>query len=525
MRYPDTHVTYRDHLGGFVGSGNRHLLVALSAALIVTSACGTRLPDEAFRQGEVVLETEGAVQSGGSGPRTGGDRDTETDPADSGGQAAQPGSGGETDDPGAPAEDGGSADPGAAPSGPAASGPNQASDVGVTETTIKVGTIVAENGVLGDAFAPVARGIRAWVGKVNASGGINGRKVELASCDDREDRSRALSCARRLVEQDQVFAIVATNTRALGGAAPYLAEKKIPVLGVPITNAFYRWPNFFSAYGAPYKRDGQEVGHQDQLRSLSGGYRWFKENLGVTKAAVVAYDISESAQAGKFIAKGLELEGFQVDQYTVSFAAPSFDQVVADMQRKKTEIVFDAMDDGANRRFCDTLSRRGYEVKAKVSTIVGMGQSLGNDFNETCRNVTYITGSSIAYTQTQIPGVAAFRQAFSKYQPGQELHQWALEAFEFGNMFAEAVSTMGPAPTRAGLIEHFNSQSQEKVIDGVLIRGGYQPVDFGAERTKHCFGISRWQDDKDGWIQATNTFPFCYPDAFQYFTPVAERGD
>jgi branched-chain amino acid transport system substrate-binding protein len=525
VRYPDTHVTYRDHLGGFVGSGNRHLLVALSAALIATSACGTRLPDEAFRQGEVVLETEEAGESGRSGPANGSDTGTDAGPTGAGPAAADPGSGDAPTAPGAEGDSAGPADPGAGPGGPAASGPNQASDVGVTETTIKVGTIVAENGVLGDAFAPVARGIRAWVGHINASGGINGRKVELSSCDDREDRSRALSCARRLVEQDQVFAIVATNTRALGGAAPYLAEKKIPVFGVPITNAFYRWPNFFSAYGAPYKRDGQEVGHQDQLRSQSGAYRWFKQNLGVTKAAVVAYDISESAQAGKFMAEGLELEGFQVDLYTVSFAAPSFDQVVADMQRKKTEIVFDAMDDGANRRFCDTLARRGYQVKAKVSTIVAMGQSLGNDFNETCRNVTFIGGSSIPYTQTKVPGVAAFRQAFDRYQPGQELHQWALEAYELGNMFAEGVSTMGPAPTRTGLIAHFNGLKGERVVDGVLLQEGYQPADFGAERQKDCFTISRWLDDKDGWVQATDQFPFCYPDAFQYFTPVAERGD
>ena len=42
-------------------------------------------------------------------------------------------------------------------------GPNQASDVGITATTITLGNITAENGVLGDAFAPAARGVRAWV--------------------------------------------------------------------------------------------------------------------------------------------------------------------------------------------------------------------------------------------------------------------------------------------------------------------------------------------------------------------------
>ena len=65
----------------------------------------------------------------------------------------------------------------------------------------------------------------------------------------------------------------------------------------------------------------------------------------------------------------------------------------------------------------------------------------------------------------------------------------------------------------------------ERVVDGVLLQEGYQPADFGAERQKDCFAIARWQDDKGGYVQATDAFPFCYADAFQYFTPVAEQGD
>ena len=494
------------------------------------SACGTRLDDEAFVQTRVVEDGEIA---GGDGQQTR-DRSTATTVAgDEPAADGQTGSGDSGADAGSdPGATGGSAGPtpgggeAPAPGGPAAAqGPNQASDVGVTENSLRVGTIVAENGVLGDAFAPVARGMRAYVGHVNANGGIRGRKVELFTCDDREDRSRALDCARRLVEQDEVFAIIATNTRALGGAAPYLADKRIPVFGIPITNAFYRWNNFFSIYGGSYERDGKTVGHENQLRSLSGGYRWFKDTLNISKAAVVAYDIAESAQAGEFMAKGLELEGFQVDQYTVSFAAPSFDQVVADMQRKKTEIVFDAMDDGANRRFCDTLARRGYQVKAKVSTIVGMGHSVGQDFNETCREVMYVAGSSVPYTETGVPVIAEFRSAYSKYQPGAELHQWAVEAYLLGKMFAQGMEALGAAPTRAGLIDHFNKRSDDVIIDNALVSGGYQPGNFSAKTDKQCFSVARWQDAKGGWVQATDKFPFCVPDAYQYFTPVRERGD
>ena len=496
---------------------------AVLAGLLL-AACGTRLPDSAF------VETDGSVAQGGSAGQSIGSTDggsTGTDRGDSAGS----GTNGSTDggvDSGSVgrAGGGGSGGGGTGSAGDpgAPQGPNQASDVGITATTITLGAIVAENGVLGDAFAPAARGMRAWAAATNAKGGVGGRSIVLKTCDDREDRSRSLECARRLVEQDKVFALVGVNTRAIGGAAQYLDDKGVPVMGFPITNSFYRYPHFWGAYSQGYARDGKTVGYKGNIMSLSGSYRWFKQNLGVTKAAVFSYDIDESKQAGSFILKGLELEGFDVTSYAVSFAAPSFDQAVADMQNKGTQIVFDAMDDGANRKLCDAMERRRFAPKAKVSTIVSMGDSVGNDYNDTCRNSVYITGESMPYSNTKVPAVAEFRAAFAKYQPGQELHEWALEAWAQGVMLADGVRSMGATPTRKGL-EGF-LRAQRKYTAGGLLGGlDWQPINYDAATGEDCFTIARWLDDKGGWVQATNKFPFCYPDAKQYGTPALEQGN
>jgi len=493
------------------------MVLGLVATLLL-AACGTRLPDEAFeaegqlvavdgtRNGDQGLDAGEAAAEGIDGAALEAPTDTVAGeaPVDAGG---------------APAEGNGEA---AAAPGPG--GPNQASDVGITPTTITLGNITAESGVLGDAFAPSVRGLRAWVQATNAKGGINGRTIVLKTCDDQEVRSRALACARKLVEQDKVFALVATNTRSLGGAAQYLQDQGIPVIGIPITNSFYRYSHFWTAYGTGYARDNQTVGVGGALSSLSGGYRWFRENLGVTKAAVFTYDIAESAQAGAFITKGLQLEGFEVTAYTISFAAPSFDQAVADMERKGIEIVFDGIDDGANRKLCDALGRRQYPLEAKVSTIVSMGQSVGKDYNDTCRNVVYVAGSSVPYTATKVPAVAEFRSAFERYQPGQELHQWALEGWAQAVMVADGIRGMGPAPTRKGL-EDFLRGLEKYSAGGIMTGTQYKPLDYSRPTAEHCFTIARWQDDKGGWVEATNAFPFCYPDAKQYTTPAAEQGN
>ena len=476
------------------------------------AACGTRLPDEAF--------VEAGVAAGGGGLAAGPGGANATTGSTLPGGAPAPTIAGGSGGPGATLP-GGAPAPG---SGPAAGGPNQASDVGITETTIRIGTIVAENGILGDAFAPAVRGLRAWVEWINAQGGINGRTVELFTCDDREDRSRALQCAQRLVERDQVFALVATNTRALGGAATYLAESGIPVLGIPITNAFNRFQNFYSVYGSGYPRDGSAVGDDNTLNSQTGVYRWFRENMGVTEAAVFYYDIPESSQAGEFIQKGLELEGFNVTPYVVSFAAPSFDQAVADMERRGVEIIMDGMDDGANRALCDAMSRRGFSVRAKVSTIVVYGASVGTTFNETCRNSMYVPGDSAPYTDTSVPIIAEFNTAMARYQPGEELHQWALEAWFMASIVQDGVAAMGAAPTRAGFVQFINGL-ENYTGNGIMDEVDYQVEDHTAPTREHCFVIVRWQDTAPGgWIRATPSFPYCIADAKQYQTGIAEDG-
>jgi hypothetical protein len=39
-----------------------------------------------------------------------------------------------------------------------------------------------------------------------------------------------------------------------------------------------------------------------------------------------------------------------------------------------------------------------------------------------------------------------------------------------------------------------------------------------------CTTVARWQDSKGGWVQATQKFPYCYPDAKVYGSPALEQG-
>lgn len=488
------------------------VLLLLVGALL--AACGTRLDDEAFVAEQRITTVEGDDLAIGPDDDDGADATTTTAVAGGDDGPGETGGG-----------DGGSGEGGGGGGEGGDGGPNQASDTGVTETTIRIGNITAENGALGDTFAPAVRGLRAWVEHTNANGGIRGRKIELFTCDDREDRARTLECARRLVEGDQVFAIVAANTRAMGGASQYLADQGVPVIGFPINNAYYRFPNYFNLYANYYARDGETVGFNGKIASYSGEYRWYRENLGVSKAAVFAYDVAESSQAADRFAKGLESEGFTVQRYTVSFAAPSFDQAVADMQRRGIELVYDSMDDGANRRLCDAMTRRKFTPKAKVSTVVILGDGVDANYDQNCRNVIFVPTESVPYTTASNAEVAEFRAAYQRYQPGLPFHQWALEAWAQGNIAADAIESMGPAPTRAGFIEFLDTMPAN-TGEGIMIGTEFAEgrLDYNQARAKDCFNIVRWQDSKGGWTLASSPAPFCVADANRILSDAGEQG-
>ena len=73
--------------------------------------------------------------------------------------------------------------------------------------------------------------------KVNAEGGVNGRRIRVVRLDDAYDTSRALDNARELVERQQVFALVhSVGTGITGKLLPYVDERGVPHVH-PLTGA------------------------------------------------------------------------------------------------------------------------------------------------------------------------------------------------------------------------------------------------------------------------------------------------
>src|SRR5579863_8801465 len=79
-------------------------------------------------------------------------------------------------------------------------------DPGATDTEIKIGNIMPYSGPA-SAYATIGKTEDAYFRKINAEGGINGRKISFISYDDGYSPPKTVEQARKLVEADEVLLI------------------------------------------------------------------------------------------------------------------------------------------------------------------------------------------------------------------------------------------------------------------------------------------------------------------------------
>ena len=105
-------------------------------------------------------------------------------------------------------------------------------DTGATDTEIKIGNIMPYSGPL-SAYALIGRTEAAFFTKINAEGGINGRKINFISYDDAFSPPKTVEQARKLVESDGVLLIFQSlGTPTNNAIRQYMNLKKVPQLFV-----------------------------------------------------------------------------------------------------------------------------------------------------------------------------------------------------------------------------------------------------------------------------------------------------
>jgi branched-chain amino acid transport system substrate-binding protein len=105
-------------------------------------------------------------------------------------------------------------------------------DTGASDKEIVIGNINPYSGPA-SAYGSIGKSIGAYFDKINAEGGINGRKIKYISVDDGYNPAKTVEQARKLVEQDEVFVLFQPlGTPPNSAIHKYMNDKKVPHLFV-----------------------------------------------------------------------------------------------------------------------------------------------------------------------------------------------------------------------------------------------------------------------------------------------------
>ncbi|MBS4215175.1 ABC transporter substrate-binding protein [Neobacillus rhizophilus] len=282
---------------------------------------------------------------------------------------------------------------------------------GVTDDEIVLGAWAPLSGAAAQ-WGTLVKGAQSYFNKVNAEGGINGRKIRYVAYDDEYQPSRSVAAAKKLVEEDKVFAIVgALGTSHHKAALPYLTKKGIPVVAFasgdssfvnpPIKTYFGLQTNYdiesriFSQYAAKElkaKTVGILFQNDDFGKSYLAGAQKELKKLGIDIAAEVAYNLND-----------------------VDFSTPA-------MQMKKANpdviLVFGAVKPVAG--FWKELDKIGGKKPAIFNYGSGSDMTIfelaGNDVMEGVMSSTWMTSVS----EKDNPKIQAYLKQFTKDYPDED---------------------------------------------------------------------------------------------------------
>ncbi|NBE53948.1 ABC transporter substrate-binding protein [Streptomyces boluensis] len=189
----------------------------------------------------------------------------------------------------------------------ASGGDKGGSTRGVTDDSIKVGGIVSMTTSSGYSKKDTDLGARARYDRANAEGGVNGRKIDyLGAEDDGQDPAKNLASARKLVQQEKVFAVSPMSSVTFSGA-DFLDKEKVPTFGWGTIPQFCGPEHIYGFTGCLVPMPGGTITQawQEGLADVMGGAKG-------KSVAILANDNDAGTFAIRTYKQGFAAAGFDV---------------------------------------------------------------------------------------------------------------------------------------------------------------------------------------------------------------------
>jgi ABC-type branched-subunit amino acid transport system substrate-binding protein len=446
--------------------------------VLALPGCGLRV-DHDTRQALLRNELgKGPAASSGEGTATGsgaggtGEGATSTTGAGAGSSTS-----GGTTSTGTTGTTGTSTSTGAGPTAPPA-GNGGATDIGVTPTTVTVGTIADRSGPRPGLFDSTIAGVQAYFAYVNSKGGVYGRKLQTTTGDSGTSCNKTADAHRALISK--VFAFVGSFGVYDNCAASVLnANPGIADVSYAISRERGAVKTNFSTQ---LQSGGAQAGPAIVFKQK---YPGIEKKLGALVADVAASRSAWSNLRNMYLKNGYQL----VYEQFVSPTEVDFTRYVIGMRQAGVDMVVLTNDISGEVKFVNAAQQQSYHPRVITTRAVFYDPSFKDLISGNPTNVFSELGSALYFNKDErnIPGVALFQDWMTKTASDQPQDSFAVFGWCQAKLFVDALVKAGPKATRPSLMAAL--RSIHSLEDGGLLPSG----DPALKKPTPCFIIAHWE--------------------------------
>jgi branched-chain amino acid transport system substrate-binding protein len=341
-------------------------------------------------------------------------------------------------------------------------------DTGASDTEIKIGNIMPYSGPA-SAYGVIGKTEQAYFDKINADGGINGRKIKFITYDDAYSPPKAVEQARKLVESDEVLVVFnPLGTPSNSAIQKYLNAKKVPQLFVATGATKWNDPkdfpwtmgwqpsyqseaHIYAKYLLKEKPDAK-IGVLYQNDDFGKDYlKGLKDGFGAKASLIIAeesYETSEPSIDGHIV----KLKAANPDVF-ISITTPKF---AAQAIKKLAEIDWHPL----------------HIVSNVSSSVGGVLKPAGYENSQGILSATYAKDGADPQWNND-PGMKKFFEFLAKYYPeGDKLNSSVVYGYGAAQTMVKVLQMCGDDLTRANVMKQAASLKDfepDTLLPGVKI--------------------------------------------------------
>lgn len=319
------------------------------------------------------------------------------------------------------------------------------------EPVILFGQSAALTGPTSELGTGMKLGLDAAFNEINANGGIHGYRLRLTSLDDGYEPEAAIVNTRRLIEEEQVFALIGpVGTPTSTAAQPIATEAGVPYIGAFTGAEFLRdaeaLPNVINVR-ASYFQETEEMAAR------------LSEDLGFDTVSIFYQDDSYGRAGLAGLRRAVDIYGMEIGA-EVSYPrnTEAVKLALLDLRRAGAEavVIIGAYQPASTMiRWARKLDYSPYFVNISFIGSEALARTLGEDGEG-----VYVTQVVPFPEDAGLPVVAEYQAALRRVDSGATPSFVSLEGYLAGRLAAEGLRLAGPEPTREGFLRSLKTSGE-----------------------------------------------------------------